>query len=81
VSRHKAANPVAESNELMRDSYLILDEYMRFLDCSKGSKEPSKSLLDVGVQDALNKAGFDEQAFYKRGGKFKWSKKGSDLDW
>uniref|UniRef100_A0AAQ5ZJY2 S-adenosylmethionine-dependent nucleotide dehydratase RSAD2 n=1 Tax=Amphiprion ocellaris TaxID=80972 RepID=A0AAQ5ZJY2_AMPOC len=38
---------VPESNEKMRNSYLILDEYMRFLDCREGRKDPSKSILDV----------------------------------
>lgn len=26
---------------------------MRFLDCREGSKKPSKSILDVGVSNAL----------------------------
>ena len=54
---------------------------MRFLDNSKGSKVPSKSILDVGVQNALNASGFDEQMFYKRGGKYVWSKGDMTLDW
>ena len=70
-----------ESNEMMRSSYLILDEYMRFLDCSKGGKDPSPSILDVGVQAALNMSGFDEKTFFKRGGKYKWSKMDKTLDW
>jgi len=82
LQRHKQRNPVPESNELMRSSYIILDEYMRFLDCAEGAKEPSKSILDVGVDAAMGKSGFDETAFFKRGGKYKWSKTmNSDLDW
>jgi len=46
---------VQESNELMRSSYLILDEEMRFLDCSKNGKTPSDSILTVGVKTALDK--------------------------
>ena len=72
---------VRESNDQMRNSYIILDEYMRFLDNSQGRKEPSRSLLDVGVQAALNKSGFDEKMFLKRGGKYQWSKKDQLLDW
>ncbi len=30
---------VAESNDAMRNSYLILDEYMRFLDNTQGEKK------------------------------------------
>ena len=72
---------VQESNEKMRNSYLILDEYMRFLDNSYGRKDPSKSILDVGVKAALDNSGFDEEMFVKRGGKYKWSKADQLLDW
>ena len=72
---------VQESNVKMRNSYLILDEYMRFLDNSNGRKDPSKSILDVGVKAALDNSGFDEEMFVKRGGKYKWSKADQLLDW
>jgi len=65
---------VEESNVKMRNSYLILDERMQFLDCSKGGKSASKSILDVGVHNALNSSGFDENMFFKRGGKYAWTK-------
>ena len=32
---------VAEDNETMRDSYILMDEQLRFLDCSGGKKVPS----------------------------------------
>ncbi|XP_067873606.1 S-adenosylmethionine-dependent nucleotide dehydratase RSAD2 [Heterodontus francisci] len=72
---------VPESNEKMRDSYLILDEYMRFLDCTQGRKDPSKSILDVGVDNAIKFSGFDERMFLKRGGKYIWSKADMHLEW
>ena len=72
---------VPESNEMMRSSYLILDEYMRFLDNTKGQMTPSHSILDVGVKDALDRSGFDEKKFLKRGGKYKWSKMDKILEW
>uniref|UniRef100_A0A1A7YDA6 S-adenosylmethionine-dependent nucleotide dehydratase RSAD2 n=1 Tax=Iconisemion striatum TaxID=60296 RepID=A0A1A7YDA6_9TELE len=72
---------VPESNEKMRNSYLILDEYMRFLDCREGRKDPSRSILDVGVKDAICFSGFDEKMFLKRGGKYIWSKADMKLDW
>ena len=53
----------------------------RFLDNREGSKKLSKSLLDVGVENALNYSGFDEEMFKKRGGKYKWSKGDTRLDW
>ena len=66
---------VPENNAVMRNSYLILDERMRFLNCSTGRKIPSESILDVGVQDAIQHAAFDICAFHKRGGQYKWTKK------
>ena len=39
------------------------------------------SLLDVGVQNALDQSAFDEKMFFKRGGKYQWSKKDQELDW
>ncbi|XP_072263660.1 S-adenosylmethionine-dependent nucleotide dehydratase RSAD2 [Pyxicephalus adspersus] len=82
LDRHKHMKClVPESNQQMRDSYLILDEYMRFLDCRNGRKEPSRSILDVGVEDAIKFSGFDEKMFLKRGGKYVWSKADLKLDW
>ncbi|XP_058691407.1 S-adenosylmethionine-dependent nucleotide dehydratase RSAD2 [Poecile atricapillus] len=82
LDRHKDVSClVPESNQKMRDSYLILDEYMRFLNCRNGRKEPSKSILDVGVEAAIKFSGFDEQMFLKRGGKYVWSKADMKLDW
>ncbi|XP_050388611.1 S-adenosylmethionine-dependent nucleotide dehydratase RSAD2 [Patella vulgata] len=72
---------VPESNEKMQNSYLILDECMRFLDCRDGKKIPSKSILDVGVDQALLFSGFDESMFLKRGGRYTWSKADMTLDW
>ena len=68
-----------ESNDAMRNSYLILDEYMRFLDNTGGSKTPSLSLLDVGMEAAMDMAGFDQDMFLKRGGKYKCSKQANSL--
>ena len=70
----------------MKDSYLILDEEMRFLNCSSGGKEPGKSILgnlflflypkkssiDVGVVAALKESGFDNNMFHRRGGVYNW---------
>lgn len=82
LQRHKGVPClVPESNQKMKDSYLILDEYMRFLNCRKGRKDPSKSILDVGVEQAIKYSGFDEKMFLKRGGKYVWSKADMKLDW
>lgn len=54
---------------------------MRFLDCREGRKDPSKSILDVGVEEAIKFSGFDEKMFLKRGGKYVWSKEDMKLEW
>lgn len=54
---------------------------MRFLDCREGRKDPSKSILDVGVKEAILFSGFDEMMFLKRGGKYVWSKADMKLEW
>merc|ERR1719359_1223829 len=77
IERHRldpvvASVIVPESNEQMRDSYLILDERMRFLNCTAGGKIPGRSLLEAGVHGALQDAGHDESMFYARGGAYEW---------
>ncbi|GLB44421.1 putative radical SAM superfamily protein [Lyophyllum shimeji] len=75
---------VPESNAVMRDSYLNLDEEMRFLNCKDGGKKPGRSLLRVGVQEAMKDAGFDEERFFSRGGVFDWKRdpdEGPNFDW
>eukprot|EP00029_Vermamoeba_vermiformis_P005496 TRINITY_DN1925_c0_g1_i2.p1 TRINITY_DN1925_c0_g1~~TRINITY_DN1925_c0_g1_i2.p1 ORF type:complete len:252 (-),score=83.10 TRINITY_DN1925_c0_g1_i2:9-764(-) len=65
---------VPESNKVMKDSYLILDEKMRFLNCQNGSKDPSQSILEVPVQVALSQSGFDDKTFVQRQGIYDWGK-------
>ncbi|KAL7930791.1 radical SAM enzyme [Trichoderma chlorosporum] len=78
------ASLVPEPNRLMAKSYLILDEYMRFLD--RNGQQPSKSILEVGVQQALQAVFWDEEAFVERGGLYDWNKSScspdnKDLEW
>ncbi|KAI9858942.1 MAG: hypothetical protein M1813_007244 [Trichoglossum hirsutum] len=77
---------VAEPNNIMKSSYLILDEYMRFL--NKGTGSPTQSILEVGVKEALKHVNWDKRSFYERGGIYEWSKRDTDcsqmaseLDW
>jgi len=67
---------------------MMIDECFcgRFLNCSDSGKKPGRSLLDVGVQEALKDAGFDEKAFIERGGIFEWgrnsdSEEAKALEW
>jgi radical S-adenosyl methionine domain-containing protein 2 len=58
---------VAESNNLMHNSYLILDEYMRFLYKGNGN-ESLPSILVVGVNAALRWVFLDQKGFVEQGG-------------
>ena len=67
---------VPEGNDVMASSYLLLDEYLRFL--NKGVKDPTKSILEIGVEEALKDVYWDERGFNERGGVYQWSKKEYD---
>ena len=55
---------------------------MRFL--NKGVKEPTKSILEVGVPAAFGDVYWDDESFVKRGGEYDWQKEkkeeGSEYD-
>ena len=77
---------VKEGNDVMNSSYLLLDEYMRFLNKNVG--EPSKSILEVGVAAALKDVYWDEESFKQRGGIYDWTRQrptehqsSSQYDW
>lgn len=59
---------VPEDNSTMQHSYLILDEYMCFL--RGDDKRQSKSILAVGVHQALKEAQFDVKKFAERDGMY-----------
>ena len=61
---------VPEDNDTMRDSYILVDEDMCFLDNSTGAKVKSKSILTCGVEKAFASTKFDEKAFKRRNGDF-----------
>jgi radical S-adenosyl methionine domain-containing protein 2 len=77
--RHKALDCfVPESNYIMRSSYLILDEYMRFLSRGEGTEAISERILEVGVEKAMEQVAWDENAFVDRGGMYDWSRSNKD---
>ncbi|KAK7910766.1 hypothetical protein PG985_013247 [Apiospora marii] len=65
---------IPEPNSVMASSYLLLDEYLCFLDKGAGVEKQSSSILEVGVQKALSQVYWDQKAFKERGGIFEWSK-------
>ncbi len=52
------------------------------MNCRDGGKKPGRSVLDVGVQAALQDSGFNEKAFKERGGIFDWKREAQQcLEW
>ena len=71
IERHKEIEyMVPESNESMKSSYLILDEEMRFLEKGVGEEFCSESILDVGVEKAIQSVVFNEKEFKNRKGDY-----------
>ena len=69
--RHKEIEcMISEPNDTMKSSYIILDEYMRFLDKGDGEETHSESILDVGVDKAFKDIFFDSKEFKKRKGDY-----------
>lgn len=66
---------VAESNETMRNSYLLMDENLRFLDCRKGNKIPSSVTVLEDPARALEESGFQVEKFHARRGEWKGGEK------
>ncbi|CAM9799614.1 unnamed protein product, partial [Heterosigma akashiwo] len=66
--RHAGLNPVVENNEMMTGSYVMIDPWGRFFDNSKGRHTYSRSILEVGVAEALSDVSFDLARYVERGG-------------
>lgn len=79
--RHKGVPSfIPESNRVMASSYLLVDEYMRFMGKGAGRMRESDSILDVGVEKVLSQVRWDVDAFHERGGIYDWSKDTSAED-
>ncbi len=68
IERHENFSPIAESNDLMRNSYVIMDPIGRFMQDKTGKYVYSQSILSIDVLDALDQVGWDSDIFLKRGG-------------
>mmetsp|Transcript_12151 Transcript_12151/g.21361 ORF Transcript_12151/g.21361 Transcript_12151/m.21361 type:complete len:341 (-) Transcript_12151:118-1140(-) len=81
VERHREMTAlVPEDNDTMRNSYLILDESLKFLNNQHGDKRPSSVTVLENVVQALRESGFDVSTFKDRGGEW-CNPKGQELEW
>ncbi|KAF5617693.1 radical s-adenosyl methionine domain protein [Fusarium tjaetaba] len=65
---------VPEDTNAMANSYLLLDEYMCFLDKGEGMMIKSESILKVGVEKAMSQVVWDKGSFLDRGGIYDWGR-------
>ena len=72
VERHKDLNPIAEDNDLMTESYLMLDPYGRFYDEETQMENPRPTLLEASFEKAVHGVKFDFSKFVLRGGVYNW---------
>ncbi|CCT65010.1 uncharacterized protein FFUJ_03719 [Fusarium fujikuroi IMI 58289] len=71
---------VPEDTNAMASSYLLLDEYMCFLDKGEGMLTRSESILKVGVKKAMGQVVWDRGSFLERGGIYDWGRS-EKLQW
>jgi radical S-adenosyl methionine domain-containing protein 2 len=77
VIRNKVTNNnikvVAEPEELMRGSYLMIDPQGRLYDSSNGCHRFSSKIIEVGISKALEQVSFDITKFTDRNGSYDWN--------
>lgn len=63
---------VPESNEMMTESYIMIDPAGRFFDNAQGAHTYSRPILEVGIGEALGDVSVNLGRFLKRGGRYDW---------
>lgn len=64
--------PVAEDNDAMVGSYVMVDPLGRFFSNFHGCHQYSSPIRHVGVEAAWAEVGFDSEKFLRRGGRYEW---------
>ena len=80
LERHTDLHPVAETNEDMLGSYVMLDPLGRFFQNPDGRYAYSDAILEVGVEPALAQVGWDSHRFVVRGGLYDWNRSGRERE-
>ena len=66
---------IFEDNELMYGSYVMLDPIGRFFHNTSGFIQYSKSIFEIGVEDAFEQIQWDTKKFVERKGIYNWHNK------
>lgn len=64
---------VAETNDDIRGSYVMVDPLGRFFSNEEGRYRISRPILEIGVAAALQQAGWRQDKFIARGGLYDWA--------
>ncbi|MCO4761612.1 MAG: viperin family antiviral radical SAM protein [Myxococcales bacterium] len=77
VSRHahlaaEGLGLIAEDNDAMTNSYVMIDPQGRFFSNADGSYTTSEPIAEVGVANALAQVGWQRDKFVARGGLYNW---------
>jgi radical S-adenosyl methionine domain-containing protein 2 len=72
VKRHEAKRPIVENNDLMLNSYLMVDPSGRFFQNTGFCYSYSRPILEVGVETAFQDIVWDRNKFIRRGGIYNW---------
>ena len=64
---------IPESNDLMKDSYIMVNPQGQFYNITRTNRHSySSPILEVGVNAALAQVGWNTDAFLRRGGIYSW---------
>lgn len=72
VNKHQSLGVIAETNELMSQSYALIDPIGRFYTGDIEGHHYGKSILEVGVEKAWSSVNFQEDKFHARNGQYNW---------
>ncbi|MHA1380639.1 MAG: viperin family antiviral radical SAM protein, partial [Candidatus Helarchaeota archaeon] len=72
IETHSIHDPIAETNDLMLESYLMVDPCGRFFQNSNNEYSCSNNILEVGIDTAINEISWDKRKFLRRGGSYNW---------
>ena len=72
INNHKDLQPIAESNDAMTGSYVMVNPSGRFFDNTAGQLFQSRPILDVGLLPAFHDITFSFSKLLSRGGLYQW---------
>eukprot|EP01025_Chloroclados_australasicus_P015927 TRINITY_DN1776_c0_g2_i1.p1 TRINITY_DN1776_c0_g2~~TRINITY_DN1776_c0_g2_i1.p1 ORF type:complete len:368 (-),score=23.50 TRINITY_DN1776_c0_g2_i1:512-1471(-) len=72
LQTHKSSNPIAEDNDAMTSSYVMIDPLGRFFHNTFGFYKYSSPITEIGVEQALKQVVWDTDKFVERDGLYDW---------